>query len=57
MTYAFGEPVYCPKDASDSQMDSLAETLRQSLLATSRLAGESRPLEVEQEQGEGRVPV
>lgn len=41
MTYAFGEPVYCPKDASDSQMDRLAETLCQSLLATSRLAGES----------------
>jgi len=57
MTYAFGEPVYCPKDASDSQMDCLADALRQSLLATSRLAGESRPLEVEQEQGEGRVPV
>jgi lysophospholipid acyltransferase (LPLAT)-like uncharacterized protein len=57
MTYAFGEPVYCPKDASDSQMDRLAETLRQLLLATSRLSGESCPLEVEHGQGEGGVPV
>jgi lysophospholipid acyltransferase (LPLAT)-like uncharacterized protein len=56
-TYAFGEPVYCPKDAGESQMDRLAESLRQSLLAISRLAGESCPLEVEQGQGEGGVPV
>lgn len=57
MTYAFGEPVYCPKDASDSQMDCLADALRQSLLATSRLAGESCPFGIQHGKSEGGVSV
>jgi len=39
-TYVFGEPVYCPRTTTESRMNSLAQTLRQSLLTASHLAGE-----------------
>jgi lysophospholipid acyltransferase (LPLAT)-like uncharacterized protein len=42
-TYVFGDPISCPRNATESQMDSLAQTLRQSLLAASLLAGEPLP--------------
>ncbi len=39
-TYVFGDPIYCPTKAGESEMDALAETLREALLAASRQAGE-----------------
>ncbi len=42
-TYVFGEPLYCSPHASDSQIENLAQDLREALLAVSRRAGETLP--------------
>lgn len=54
-TCVFGEPVYCPKNAAESEMDALAESLRDSLLAISRIAGEDRSFGVESGERKGAV--
>jgi len=42
-TYVFGDPLYCPPRATDSQMADLARNLQGSLLAVSRRSKEASP--------------
>ena len=37
-TYAFGQPIICPRDASKEEMESLARRLEEAMLETSRRA-------------------
>lgn len=55
-TCVFGDAVYCPPKASDSEMDALAESLRDSLLAISRTAGEDRSFGAESGERKSAVP-
>jgi lysophospholipid acyltransferase (LPLAT)-like uncharacterized protein len=42
-TYVFGQPLHCPPNASEHEMEALARTLRAALIAASRRAGEVFP--------------
>lgn len=42
-TYVFGEPLYCPADATDEQMAAFADNLREALFVASRQAREESP--------------
>lgn len=57
-TYVFGEPLYCPRNAPESQLESLANSLRDSLLSACVIAGErsqDRPARAQGRRGGVRL--
>ncbi len=42
-TYVFGEPLYCPQEATDEQMAAFADNLREALFAVTQRAREESP--------------